>query len=104
MNFSIFEALMLICFGVSWPFSIVRSYRARSAKGKSLLFLVLLELAYICGILHKLIDSTDIALALYIVNFLMVLADIALYFRNVRLDRQRAASAETNNECEEIVS
>jgi hypothetical protein len=101
MSFSIFETLMLLCFGASWPFSIVRSYRARSAEGKSLLFLVLLELAYICGILHKLIDYTDIALALYIANFLMVLADIALYFRNTRLDKKRAALAEPNNECEE---
>lgn len=104
MSFSIFEVLMLVCFGASWPFSIVRSYRARSASGKSLLFLVLLELAYISGILHKLFYSTDIALALYIVNFLMVLADIALYFRNTRLDKQRTVFAEQNNECEEIIS
>ncbi len=99
MTFSIFETLMLLCFGASWPVSILRSYRARSTQGKSLGFLILLELAYICGILHKTLVRTDIVLALYIINFLMVLADIALYARNARLDRQRA---QTNNECEEI--
>lgn len=89
MEFSIFEALMLVCFGLSWPFSIVRSYRARSVKGKSLAFLLLLILAYIAGILHKAIFSFDIVIALYIYNFLMVTIDIALYIRNAKLDRLR---------------
>ena len=89
MEFSVFEALMLVCFGLSWPFSIVRSYRARSVKGKSLAFLILLILAYIAGILHKAIFSFDIVIALYIYNFLMVTIDIALYMRNAKLDRLR---------------
>lgn len=89
MEFSIFEALMLVCFGLSWPFSIVRSYRARSVKGKSLAFLVLLILAYTAGILHKAIFSFDIVIALYIYNFLMVTIDIVLYIRNAKLDRLR---------------
>jgi hypothetical protein len=87
MDFSILEALMLICFGISWPFSLIRSWRARSSKGKSLLYLELLDLAYVSGILHKTIVSLDIVLGLYILNFLMVSADIVLYFRNARLDR-----------------
>ena len=89
MDFSIFEALMLICFGISWPFSIIRSVRARSSKGKSLLYLILLDLAYISGMLHKIIISLDIVLALYIINFIMVSIDIVLYFRNARLDAAR---------------
>lgn len=95
MSFSIFEVLMMLCFGASWPVSIVRSYRARSTRGKSVLFLVLMGLAYACGILHKLTASADLALALYVMNFLMVLADIALYFRNARLDKI------SDNECED---
>lgn len=86
MDFSVFEALMLICFGISWPFAIVRSWKAGSAKGKSIAYLVLLCLAYIAGILHKTLVSLDIVLALYMLNFLMVSADIALYIRNTRLD------------------
>ena len=38
---SIFETMMIICFGISWPLSIVRSYRSRSTKGKSLMFMLL---------------------------------------------------------------
>jgi hypothetical protein len=94
MGFSIFEALMLICFGVSWPFSLARSWRARSTKGKSLLYLVLIELAYLAGILHKTIVSPDIVLGLYILNFLMVSFDIALYVRNARLDALRDEGTE----------
>ena len=89
MDFSVFEALMLICFGASWPFSIARSVRDRSSKGKSLLFLILLELAYICGILHKVLVNTDIVLILYALNLMMVSIDIALYIRNARLDKQQ---------------
>ena len=90
MQFSVFEALMLICFGFSWPFAIVRSYRARSVKGKSIIFLILLLLAYTSGILHKALFRFDIVIALYIYNFIMVAADIALYIRNSRLDKLSA--------------
>jgi hypothetical protein len=90
MDFSVFEALMLICFGVSWPFSIARSVKARSAKGKSIAYLVLLDLAYVSGILHKALVSLDIVLGLYILNFAMVSIDIALYIRNARLDKLQA--------------
>lgn len=98
MQFSIFEALMLFCFGLSWPFSIVRSYRARSVKGKSIAFLILLLFAYICGILNKLINKPDIVIALYIYNFIMVAIDIALYARNSKLDkiREKDLSYKTN--------
>ncbi len=89
MQFSIFEALMLICFGISWPFSVVRSYRASSVKGKSFLFLLLLLLAYTAGILHKSLFSFDIVIALYIFNFVIVSLDIALYIRNAQLDKQK---------------
>lgn len=92
MNFSILEALMLLCFGVSWPFSIVRSYKARSAKGKSLLYLILINLAYVSGILHKVLINFDFVLFLYIANFIMVGMDIFLYVRNNKLDRLQALS------------
>ena len=34
----ILETLMLVCFGMSWPMNVYRNYKARSAKGMSLLF------------------------------------------------------------------
>ena len=87
MSFSWLEAGMLICFGISWPFSVIRSYRARTARGKSLVFLMLLDLAYLCGILHKMLINYDIVLVLYVINFALVFVDIALYIRNTRLDK-----------------
>lgn len=78
----IFEALMLICFGAAWPASILRSYISRSIQGKSLLFLCIIELGYVSGILHKLCYSYDRVIYLYILNFVMVAIDIALYLRN----------------------
>ena len=36
---SILEAAMVICFGLSWPLSIIRSVRSKSTQGKSLPFM-----------------------------------------------------------------
>lgn len=82
------EILMVILFGVSWPFNVVKSYRARTTKGKSLTFLLLIEIGYICGIVSKLSAPSFkwYVLFFYIVNLLMVAVDIALYIRNSRLD------------------
>lgn len=86
----ILEMLMVISFGCAWPASIIKSYRARSAKGKSLSFLCIIELGYIFGILAKIIgNNVNYVLVFYVINLLMVGADLVLYFRNTRLDRQR---------------
>ena len=43
MNISDFcEILMLCMFGASWPFNVVKSYKARTTEGRSLLFLLLI--------------------------------------------------------------
>ncbi|MDL2273471.1 hypothetical protein LJC34_02875 [Oscillospiraceae bacterium OttesenSCG-928-G22] len=94
----VFELLMLLCFGAAWPASIYRSYKARSAKGKSLVFLVILDIGYIFGIINKILNSPDYVMVLYILNFTMVLTDICFYFRNRKLDSLRdteEAAAET---------
>ncbi|MBO4452304.1 MAG: hypothetical protein J5793_00060 [Clostridia bacterium] len=83
----ILEAAMVISFGVSWPTSIIKSYRARTAKGKSLLFHCFIFFGYVCGSAAKVISgSITYVFAFYILNLLMVGTDIALYFRNRRLD------------------
>lgn len=87
---SIFEALMLICFGLSWPMNIWKSWTTRSAVGKSLPFLLIIEVGYICGMLNKVLVRFDWVFFLYVLNFLMVGTDAVLYFRNKRLDRLRA--------------
>lgn len=84
---SIFEIVMLVCFGAAWPFSLYRSYRSRTNAGKSLFFLGVVFLGYVSGILHKIFFSPDVVIGLYILNGVMVFGDILLYFRNRKLDR-----------------
>ena len=81
---SIFEIIMLVCFGAAWPFSIYRSYRSKSNSGKSVVFLFVVLAGYIAGILHKILFNYDLVIILYSINAVMVSADILLYFRNRR--------------------
>lgn len=91
------EIVMLLCFGASWPMNVIKSWRARTARGKSLAFLCLIELGYVAGIAAKLINPVYMAsfaqkwyvLFFYVLNFAMVGVDLCLYFRNRRLDREK---------------
>jgi uncharacterized membrane protein YbjE (DUF340 family) len=85
----IFEFLMLCCFGFSWPFSIAASLKSRSAKGKSLGFMLLIELGYVFGIIHKMFFNYSWVIWVYLTLFFVVGLDIALYLRNAALDRKR---------------
>lgn len=85
---SVFELIMLVCFGISWPFAALKSYRARSTKGKSLLFLIAIWTGYVSGILHKVLYSQDLVILVYIFNLTIVSVDLMLYFRNRRLEKQ----------------
>ena len=76
---SIFEAAMLICFGVSWPVSIARSIRTRVVIGKSPVFMLIVAAGYLLGIIHKLLYARDILVWLYAFNMSMVLFDFGLY-------------------------
>jgi hypothetical protein len=76
---SIYEALMLICFGASWPFEVVKTYKTKNVKGKSFLFLSLILLGYIFGILHKL-QHYDNVIWLYVLNGLLVSIEVVFYF------------------------
>ncbi len=78
---SLFEIIMLICFGVSWPLSIEKTVRTKRVDGKSPVFLLVVCLGYISGIIHKIMYSMDWVVTLYIINLLLVFTDCALYFR-----------------------
>jgi hypothetical protein len=82
MRTSIFEILMLVCFGAAWPFSIYRSLTSRAIAGKSVVFLIVVLVGYVAGILHKVFYRYDYVIFLYALNGCMVLSDIVLYFRN----------------------
>lgn len=73
--------------------NIYKSFKSRTAAGRSMLFQWAILVGYICGITHKLLYSRDLVLYLYILNFAMVAVDTVLYFRNRQLDRQREAAA-----------
>jgi hypothetical protein len=79
---SIFEIIMLVCFGAAWPFSIYKSWKTRQVAGKSLPFLLVIVVGYVAGILHKLIYRFDLVIYLYALNAFMVGVDIVLYLRN----------------------
>ncbi|MDD2413724.1 MAG: hypothetical protein PHI94_00970 [Eubacteriaceae bacterium] len=93
------EALMILCFGLSWPISIYKSYQSRTAKGKSLFFEVFLWIGYVLGIARKFIQFGATGTSLnglfylgwffYILNIIEISIDMALYFRNIKLDRIR---------------
>lgn len=94
----VLEALMVICFGLSWPLNIWKSYHARTTKGKSLPFVILIFAGYVFGIGSKLImlekhqPVSLWVLAVYILNAVMVFTDFILYFRNKRLDIKNSVS------------
>lgn len=81
---------MLFCFGFAWPLSIYRSYKSGTNAGKSLPFLYVVFFGYVSGTLHKIIYNFDPVIILYILNGLMVLIDIMLYYRNKRLPANSA--------------
>ena len=84
------EILMIVSFGFSWPLNVIKSYKARTTRGKSLAFLILIFVGYICGITSKLLAPTFkwYVLFFYVLNFLMVGLDLGMYYRNYRLDKQ----------------
>ena len=99
---NLLEALMIICFGLSWPVSIYKSYTSRTAKGKSLGFEVIIWIGYIFGILRKILQLTEggtfdwlfwLGFAFYLINITEVTIDVILYFRNRRLDAATVGAA-----------
>ena len=92
----ILEIIMVVSFGASWPLNVMKSYKARTAKGKSLSFLCLIFFGYIAGIASKLMNEAYMAafaqkwyvLFFYVLNLMMVGIDLVLYFRNKALDKK----------------
>ena len=92
----ILEIIMIVSFGASWPLNVMKSWKARTTKGKSLAFLCLILFGYVAGIASKLINETYMAafaqkwyvLFFYVLNFVMVACDLVLYIRNYRLDKK----------------
>lgn len=83
---SIFEIIMLICFGLSWPVAIIKTLRSKTVKGVSSLFYWFVFIGYVAGTIHKIIFNFDLVIILYIANCLMVGTQIVLYYFYKRKD------------------
>ncbi len=94
----IFEILMVLAFGISWPFNNIKAYKARTARGTSLFFIWLIGIGYTCGILSKIFSMIEygpsyntplriLAFSFYIFNLIMVFCGMLIYFRNKKLDK-----------------
>ena len=86
---SILETLMLICFGFSWPINVIKAYKAKTAKGMSLPFILLIISGYIAGISAKIISGQiNYVLLVYILNLTIVSLNVFIFIRNVSLDKK----------------
>lgn len=84
----VFETIMLICFGMSWPFNIMKSLRSRTARGKSMIFEICVIVGYLCGIAGKFVgNNVSYVVVVYFIDVTMVSIDLALTIRNRHLDR-----------------
>ena len=95
----VLEAVMIILFGISWPFNLLKSIRSKSTKGKSLLFLVLIDVGYIAGLTSKFFSETFVwstdwwIFVIYSINFTLVTADLVVYFLNRSREKKIAQAA-----------
>ena len=84
----ILEAVMIVLFGISWPFNLMKSIKSKTTKGKSLLFLLLIDVGYLAGITSKIVSETFVwstdwwIFMIYVINFSLVSADLVVYFIN----------------------
>lgn len=86
---SVFESIMLICFGLSWPLNVIKAYKAKTAKGTSLPFILLIIAGYIAGITAKLVSNQiNYVLVVYLLNLAIVSLNVIVYFRNVSIDKK----------------
>lgn len=93
----ILESAMLLCFGLSWPISVVKNLKAKTAKSTSLPFILLIITGYVAGIGAKFISHRiNYVLAVYIFNIIMVTANLIVYFINKGYDRRAEAASRSN--------
>ena len=86
---AIFETIMLVCFGLSWPINVVKAYKAGTTKGTSLPFILLIITGYFAGITAKIVNGQfNYVFIVYIINLVIVMLNVVVYFRNYHLDKK----------------
>ena len=90
------EVVMVVCFGISWPINILKAWRARTARGSSVLFYSFIFIGYLFGLGSKAvklsagIETPFYVWFFYMLNAAMVATGIIIHFRNAALDREAA--------------
>lgn len=85
----IFEFIMLVCFGLSWPISVYKSIKSKSTQGKSLVFILAIIIGYISGIIGKIVnDQLTYVLIIYCFNLIVVSVDLILFFINRKREKE----------------
>ena len=91
---AVLEAIMLVCFGLSWPINAMKAWKSRTAVGTSWMFLALITLGYVAGIAAKFVgNNVNWVLIVYFVNLAALAANWIVFARNRALDSQRHATA-----------
>lgn len=86
---AIFETVMLVCFGLSWPINVVKAYKTQTTKGTSLPFIFLIIAGYVAGIVAKIIiGQMNYVLIVYAINLLIVMMNVVVYARNYQIDKR----------------
>lgn len=98
------EAIMLACFGLSWPISLYKNIKQKSAKGMNIYFTLLIIIGYIAGITAKIINGQfNYVFGIYILNLVVVTGNVIVYFINKNLDKKRESAEKTTDENSEVV-
>lgn len=103
---SIMETMMVVLFGISWPINIAKAWRAKTAKGTSVLFYFFIWLGYVFALIGKFaMISRSTApwyetvkwyvMFFYFLNIIMVSIGIIIYFRNSIIDSKKLALGES---------
>lgn len=101
---SVLETVMLVCFGFSWPINVMKAYKARSAKGTSLAFILLIITGYVAGICAKITNGQfNYVLLVYLLNLAIVFTNLIVYFRNCSLDRRFEKMTRTTKKNDSVI-
>ena len=94
----ILETIMLLCFGFSWPLNVIKAYKAKTTKGTSLPFIILIITGYVAGITAKILtNQINYVLIAYVLNLAIVSINVLVYLRNYTLDKKRITKGELQN-------
>ena len=94
----ILETIMLLCFGFSWLLNVIKAYKAKTTKGTSLPFIILIITGYVAGITAKILtNQINYVLIAYILNLAIVSINVVVYLRNYTLDKKRMVKGELKN-------